>query len=399
MKWLLTFLLMIGLALSFVLISQEDTGFVVLNWNAWTVETTLTVFIMGLLATWFVLDVVVRLLMALWSLPKKLARRHAAKKQYKADEELISGTLDLLQQNWEQAEQRLTKVATYSVLPSLHYLGAAYAAHQQDKQVEMANYFDAVREHLPVEHPASFLFQAKLQLAQQNFNVALENALAARQLAPKNTQVIETLLTIYAKLSDWELMLKILADIRKQKVLSDKQFQMFNIQAVKGKLAYDLDKTSAQDMPQIWEKVSNDMRLQPEVLHVYTQYLTKSGMTRLVETVLYESLQKKWQAEVITWYGKLHTSDTLKQIAHAETWLKSHYNDADLLLALGRLCLREKLLDKAEKYLKNSVNQLSANQQPNPLAYQILGDVLMQMNKFEEAGKAYQQALTCMSDQ
>ncbi|MDR0736837.1 MAG: hypothetical protein LBF51_08445 [Zoogloeaceae bacterium] len=50
------------------------------------------------------------------------------------------------------------------------------------------------------------------------------------------------------------------------------------------------------------------------------------------------------------------------RIAHAEAWLAAHPQDAHLLLALGRLCIRQQLWGKARNYLEASLSVAASHE-------------------------------------
>ncbi|MDR2624964.1 MAG: heme biosynthesis protein HemY [Zoogloeaceae bacterium] len=50
------------------------------------------------------------------------------------------------------------------------------------------------------------------------------------------------------------------------------------------------------------------------------------------------------------------------RIAHAEAWLAAHPRDARLLLALGRLCIRQQLWGKARNYLEASLSVAASHE-------------------------------------
>jgi len=76
------------------------------------------------------------------------------------------------------------------------------------------------------------------------------------------------------------------------------------------------------------------------------------------------------------------------QIEQAEKWLKRHPQEPGLLLALGKLCIQQKLWGKAQNYLDASVSLL-----PSHTAYEALGQLAEQMGKQDEASRYFQQAL------
>jgi HemY protein len=76
------------------------------------------------------------------------------------------------------------------------------------------------------------------------------------------------------------------------------------------------------------------------------------------------------------------------QIEQAEKWLGQHSDDAGLLLALGKLCLHQKLWGKAQSYLDASVSVT-----PSHAAYTALGQLAERQGKAEEAFGYYRQAM------
>ncbi|RKZ77770.1 MAG: hypothetical protein DRR19_27455, partial [Candidatus Parabeggiatoa sp. nov. 1] len=101
MKWFITLLFIIlATAVAFVLLSLKDPGFIVIGRGAWTLETSLSVFILALILAWLVVVILIRLLRILWRLPLRLFYN-----QQKADESLVRGMLALIQEQWRNAEQ------------------------------------------------------------------------------------------------------------------------------------------------------------------------------------------------------------------------------------------------------------------------------------------------------
>jgi HemY protein len=76
------------------------------------------------------------------------------------------------------------------------------------------------------------------------------------------------------------------------------------------------------------------------------------------------------------------------QIEQAEKWLNQHKQDAGLMLALGKLCLHQKLWGKAQSYLDAS-NSIA----PSHAAYTAQGQLAERLGKPEEAFKYFQQAM------
>jgi HemY protein len=72
--------------------------------------------------------------------------------------------------------------------------------------------------------------------------------------------------------------------------------------------------------------------------------------------IIEQSLDRQWDSELAELYAECPGNDVIRQIERAEAWLKSHPNDANLLLALGKLCVHCELWGKAQNYLEASLS-------------------------------------------
>ena len=71
--------------------------------------------------------------------------------------------------------------------------------------------------------------------------------------------------------------------------------------------------------------------------------------------MLYAAIKRQYDDRLVERYGRVQGSDPARQLANAEGWLKDHPQNAVLLLALGRLSLRNALWGKARDYLEASL--------------------------------------------
>ena len=72
------------------------------------------------------------------------------------------------------------------------------------------------------------------------------------------------------------------------------------------------------------------------------------------EKSIQRALKKAWDSQLVRQFGLLDTGNAARQLTQAEGWLQEHPEDPQLLLCLGRLCLREKLWGKARDYFESS---------------------------------------------
>lgn len=382
MKKLIYLLLIIVIMVAFVWFFRDDPGFIVVGWGAWSVETSLSLFLLVLVIDGLVIYILARLLHALWNLPMRLFYN-----QQKAEESLVYGGLALIQGQWQKAEHSLLKTLSLGELSALHYLGAAYAAHQQHEAIRAKDYFAKARHFFPQELLALTVFEAKLQLQQNDLPAALESALKAQNINPKNDEVLLLLIALYVQLADWPALLKILPSARKRKVLSTEQLQDLEDRASIA-LIVNTIRVNPSQASQVWSRLPKITRLRPIILKIYVEHLMTVGDATEAEPLLREGLKYHWDADLLALYGTLETTNTSQQINYAETWLKSHEQDPILLQILGQLCLRNRLWDKARQYLDNSL-RLAAH----PKTYQLLGELSEQQRDLAQANHFYRRGM------
>jgi HemY protein len=382
MKKLIYLFFIIATVAAFVWFFRDDPGFIVIGWGAWSVETSLSLFILVLVVDVIIIYILARFLRALWYLPRRLFYN-----QQKAEQSLVYGVLALIQGQWQKAEQSFLKTLSLGELSALHYLGAAYAAHQLHEPSRAKDYFAKARHSCPQETVALTLFEAKLQKSQNDLPAALEKALDAQQIDPKKDDVLLLLLTLYVQLADWTALLKVLPSARKRKVLSTEQLQGLEDRAHIA-LILNTIRVNPSQASKVWSRIPKVTRLRPVILKVYVEHLIMVGDAAEAEPLLREGLKYHWDAELLALYGTLETSNTSQQISYAENWLKSHEQDPVLLQTLGQLCLRNRLWDKARQYLDNS---LRLNSQPK--TYQLLAELSEQQRDFAQANHYYRQGI------
>jgi HemY protein len=138
----------------------------------------------------------------------------------------------------------------------------------------------------------------------------------------------------------------------------------------------------------LWKSIPGEFKRRPNIAASAAQMFLKMQDPATACKVLVESLNSQWDSGLVTLYGDCHTDDVIAQIDQAERWLKAQSNDAGLLLALGRLCLHQKLWGKAQNYLDASISL-----HPSRLAYNSLAKLAEKMGKKEDAFNYYHLAM------
>jgi HemY protein len=97
------------------------------------------------------------------------------------------------------------------------------------------------------------------------------------------------------------------------------------------------------------------MRNDPIVAATAARYHLALGNAGPAQAILEHALEREWNTALVALYGEAAGDDALPQIERAEKWLRAHARDPALLLALGKLCMRQGLWGKAQSYIEASI--------------------------------------------
>jgi HemY protein len=97
------------------------------------------------------------------------------------------------------------------------------------------------------------------------------------------------------------------------------------------------------------------MRLDASVAATAARYHLALGGAAEAQALIEAALEREWSASLVALYGETAAENALPQIERAEGWLRAHARDPALLLALGKLCMRQELWGKAQSYIEASL--------------------------------------------
>jgi HemY protein len=145
---------------------------------------------------------------------------------------------------------------------------------------------------------------------------------------------------------------------------------------------------SLKEIQSIWNEVPRSVRKNPEVVCSYVKQLLQFSDTKDAEELIRKTLKNAWQPELARLYGTLPFVNLNRQLVIVGAWLKMYGEKQELLLTLGRLCVRVQLWGKAKDYFERCL-ALGPNREAS-LAY---GRLLLQLEESEEALLAFQNGL------
>ncbi|SFR82442.1 HemY protein [Marinobacter daqiaonensis] len=352
--------LLLGLGLSMGL--QYDLGYIRISLGHYLVETNF----------WVGLVLIVGLVLLLLALAAVLRRLFhgtgvvthwlAKSQKRKARRRTTEGLLALAEGNWPHARRKLEASAEQADTPLINYLAAAQAASEAGDHDDVDELLRKAFESTPGSDLAVGITQAQLQLNANRLEQALATLVRLRKQAPHHPFVLKLLKTVYLRLEDWRELARLLPELRKRQLGDPEELDRIERTAwhkLLQRAADECQRRDSQDLAPLtglWDELPGSMRRDSHTISVYADMLARSGDEAQAETLLRKVLRNHWSDELIRLYGRIKGDKPDEQLLAAERWLQDRPNNPELLLALGRLSLRNQLWGKAREYFETSLH-------------------------------------------
>ncbi|MCQ3033526.1 heme biosynthesis protein HemY [Pseudomonas syringae] len=379
----------------------EHSGYVLIAYKNFRYESSLWATLGLLFAIWLVLVVVrlvVRLLTTSGSVANPWSRRNRSRRIQVAIEQ---GQMDLVEGRWASAQRHLHRAAESEPQPLLYYLGAARAANELGHYDESDSLLERALERQPQAELAVALSHAQLQQDRGDSDGALVTLQAMNERHPHNAQILRQLQRLYRERGEWSALIKLMPELRKDKVLPPQELAELEKRAWGENLTlaayreHDENGSSAglPGLDSAWKGLTSAQRQEPQLVLAYAEQLRRLGADAQAEEALRAALKREYNSHLARLYGLVRGSDPSRQLQTAEGWLKNHPDDPSLLLTLGRLCLQSSLWGKARDYLETSLRL-----QRNPETCAELARLLGQLGETERSNQLFQEGLGLLDE-
>ncbi|MCB1868659.1 MAG: heme biosynthesis protein HemY [Gammaproteobacteria bacterium] len=393
MKTLLTALLLLAVSVLLALAVKSDNGYILVGYKQWSIEGSLAFFLIINLLVFVALYYLIRILSRLWSIPRQLHGWQDHRSLERARRELNQGLVQLSEGHWQSAEKSLIRHADRSDAPLLNYLAAARSAQQQGAHDRRDHYLQLAHGSMPSADVAVGLTQAELQLEHEQLEQALATLKHLRGIAPRNTHVLKLLKELYERVGDWSELSLILPELKKRRVVGDAELQELELRIYRKLLASAASSSDSNLLRVTWKDFPQSIRQSHAMTMLYANYLKERDADDEAAELLRRAIEQTWNDGLVELYGRVEAADAAGQLTLAEKWLQDQPKNAVLLMALGRLCLRNRLWGKARSYLEASIGA-----QPSTPAYRELGVLLEKLGETQHALASYRAGLELSSD-
>ncbi|WP_426701101.1 heme biosynthesis protein HemY [Rhodanobacter sp. Col0626] len=374
-RWVLLLVIIAALAAFGWHWVAEDPGYVLLRLRGWRVETTVVAAVVMLLLAWALLTTLWRLLR--WPFGA-FSRRHRRLSQQRLGEGLIA----LIEGRHGDAERDLNRASRLDSLRGPALLAAAEAASRRGEHGRALEALNQASQSAP---QAARVLRARV--LRRDGKPAEALALLAPDadkgsLTPGGWR--ELALAALAS-GDLRRAREALDPLQKSGALGSRAYAALEAQVLAANINVAPDGAS---LNALWSQLPKTQRRIPAVVDAYARRAASFGLTLPAMDEVESALRREWSPLLIETYGTLAGDDVEARLRRAEGWLDAHPNDANLLLTLGRMCVRLQLWGKARQYLERSLALT-----PGAAAWEALGDAFVGQGDAAQAQRCYRNAL------
>ena len=358
MRGLFWVLALFALATGLSLAARYNDGYVIFFVNPARIEMALSLFILLLVLCFVAVYFFIRAAAYTLSLPERVRAFRAARAIEKARHALFDALLSSLEGRYARAEKSAAAAHAAGEEPGLAALLAARAAHQlehpqaRDKWLDAASRAAQKSRDAALNH-ATLMTRAELLAQQRRDAEALDvlaelNRSGARHIASQRLALKSMIRT-----GRWEEALKVAHRLEERRAVHPA------VAAKTREVAYAalFSSGDATDLRERLRRMPRADRRTAGVVRHASAGLAAAGLMREAQDLIDTALDHEWDSAVAAQIADCvfeDERDIARQLERAERWLAAHPRDAGLLLAMGRLCMRQKLWGKAQQILEQA---------------------------------------------
>ena len=365
-------------------------AYVLLVYPPYRIELSLMLFAALLLLTFVSGYGLVRLVLGVLRMPAYVRKyrldRARAKTRKLLDQELGA----FFEGRFADSEKAATRAMELGDTSTLHPIIAARSAHELREYKKRDAYLSAAAGKTIGDTSMRLMTTGKFLLDQRDPQGALGALQELRDKGVKGHLGALTLeLKAHQQAGNWDEALNVLYQLEKRAGIDAALASQLRQQAWMGKIR---QQTDLKGLTTCLKNMPADFKRRGKIAATAARALNQHGGGSIAQQLLTDSLDAQWSSELVALYGDCVSGDVVAQIEQAEKWLAQHSQDAGLLLALGKLCLHQKLWGKAQNYLDAS-NSIA----PSHAAYTALGQLAERLGKSAEAFRYRQQAMALVT--
>jgi HemY protein len=378
MRFAIWSVILAAVAVAVALLARNSTGYVVIVSAPWRIELSLNLLVFLVVAGYFAFYFLARLVASLVAIPARVRAHREERTRSRLRQALDDALLAFFQGRYASAEKSAAAALLGEETKGVAAIIAARSAHELGRFSEREQFLDQAKGAAPEVDQARLTTLADMLVSQGRHEEALAvlKDLSARDA--RNLRLLRLRLQAEQALRQWDEVLGTLASLAKLGGIGPGEAAAIRRAAHLGNLNRKAQDATA--LAAYWKQLPADTRIDSAVAATAARYHLALGGNAEAQAIIEHSLEREWNPALVALYGESAGADALPQIERAEKWLRAHARDPALLLALGKLCMRQGLWGKAQSYIEASLAL-----EPTHDGHMTLAALMEQIGKPQEA--------------
>ena len=389
MKALFWVLALFGLAVAVALGARVNDGYVLLVLPPHRAEVSLNLFILALVAFVLVLYAALRTLALTFGLPKRAREYRQRRRRERAGLVFQDAVRLLFEGRFGHAMKKAGEAYEAGTFRGVSALVAARAAQRMHEPEKQRDWMRRALADDPRNEAAALMLEAEMMNELRRFDEAL--AVLGRFQGKQGRHIAALRLELRARqgTGDWDGVVKLARQLEKRDALPPEVAReiktVAHLENIRRRRA---DAGQLQDYLRAVPAVEYGRRVVLAGARALVDLDALPVAQNLIESALDGYFEAGWQPELVTLYGGLTGPGLTARIARAEDWLRQYPGEAGLLLALGRMCMNQRLWGKAQSYIEASLATEETRE-----AHLALAELCDKLERSDEANRHFRAAV------
>jgi HemY protein len=378
MRFAIWSILLASIAVGIALLFLNSTGYVVIFSGRQRIELSLNLLVLIVIGGYLAFYALARLVATLVAIPERVRAYREEKSRARHRQSLSDALLAFFQGRYASAEKSAAAALLGEETKGVAAIIAARSAHELGRFNERERFLDEAKGSAPDVDQARLTTLADLLVSQGRHEEALAvlKDLSARDA--RNLRLLRLRLQAEQALRQWDAVLDTVEALARLGGIGPAEAATARRAAHLGNLARDSQDGTA--LTNYWKQLPSETRNDPIVAATASRYQLALGNPAPAQAIIEQALEREWNPTLVALYGEAAGEDALPQIERAEKWLRAHARDPALLLALGKLCMRQGLWGKAQSYIEASIAL-----EPTRDGHMTLAALMERIGKHQEA--------------
>lgn len=368
--------------------SSGRAGYVMIGLGDWVLETSFYVMAIFLVAMFIGLNLAIFFTIRAIRLPEGIKQKNLSQRQKRSEAALTQGFIEAIEGKWDKAERTLIRHAGDSVLPLMHFLIAARAAHFREAPEQREEYLERALRLAPDHKFSIALLRASLLIETREDEAALELLDEIHRHHANHPSVLRMMREAYERLFDEEALHHLIPKLREAKLYPEMELRALEVRIYESLLMKRAQTRDPSMLREIWRWVPAYLQIDDRLVRLYSESMIEAGVGAEVEEILRLALGREWSPSLLALYGRITLEDPKRQFTAVQEWLGPHREDSDLHCLLARLALCAG--DEARAI---ALARASLRLSPRAEAFKILGDTFFARREEVLACRLYRQGL------